>query len=119
MKLHEGFDPDQDSDENHLKRQLPSVNESVLDEPSQFPFWQDRVGHGQASVFPDVRFAQTQRVNEPIVLLVTIVVFSGTKGVSHIFYAIDDGAGEIVRRVNSEITKLFFENILKLLNAST
>lgn len=80
---------------------VPALDEPVVDNPPQLPLGQDSVGHVEAGVFVDVRLSEAQGVEDPEVLLVTVVVLGRTQGVGHAFQAVHDWAREIVRRINS------------------
>ena len=89
---------------------LPSVDVALLDEPGELALGQDRVGHAEAGVVPDVRPAQAQRLEEPAVLDVAVVVLGGAQRVRHPFDAVHDRARKVIGRVNLRTVKFIVEH---------
>ena len=55
----------------------------------------------ESGVAPDKRSPQSQLINEPVVLRVSVVVLSCPQGVGHSLHAVYNGAREVVGRVHS------------------
>lgn len=81
---------------------LPSVHVSLLHKPGELPLGQHGVVEVESGVLPDVRFPDAQGVDEPIELLVTVVVLGGPEGMGHALQTVHNGAGKVVGRVDSE-----------------
>lgn len=79
---------------------------SLVNEPSELTLGQHCVGHVEPRVLPDVEFAQAQRVDEPVELVVSVVVLHSTQAVGHTLYTVHNRAGKVVCGIHSVILKL-------------
>mmetsp|Transcript_12480 Transcript_12480/g.19705 ORF Transcript_12480/g.19705 Transcript_12480/m.19705 type:complete len:316 (+) Transcript_12480:858-1805(+) len=70
--------PTNDTSHGREARVVPPGHQSLLDEPSQFAFRQDRVHKVDTRKGVDANASQLERLQNPLVLFVTIVVFGGT-----------------------------------------
>lgn len=79
----------------------PSVHVSLLDEPGEFPLGQHGVVEVESCVLPDVRLPEAQGINDPVELLVTIMVLRGSERMGHALQAVYYGTGKVVGWVDA------------------
>lgn len=77
----------------------PAVYVALIHKPGEFPLREHGVVEVEPSVLPDVGFPQTQGIDYPVELLISVVVLCGAESVGHTLNAVYDGAGEVVRGV--------------------
>jgi hypothetical protein len=73
---------------------------SLLHEPLQLPLTQQRINKRQASKVPNLNLPQLERIQHPLVLRVPIAVLVRPQRVRNPLDRVDDGATEIIRRVD-------------------
>ena len=83
-------------------RDPPSVHVALVHEPGELPLGQHGVVEVEPGILPDVGLPEAQRVDNPVELVVAVVVLGGPEGVGHPLQAVHDGAGKVVRRVHPE-----------------
>lgn len=79
----------------------PSIYQSFVHEPGKFSLGQHRVVEIQPTILPNIRLPDAQSFNDPVELLVSVVVLCGPQGVRDAFDAVHDGAGEVIGRVDT------------------
>lgn len=84
---------------------LPSVDVSLLHEPGELPLGEHRIVEVESGVLPDVRLPDAQGVDEPVKLLVAVVILGGPESVGHSLQTVHDGTGEVICRIDSGRTR--------------
>lgn len=79
----------------------PSVHVSLLHKPGELPLGQHSVVEVESGVFPDVRLPEAQGLDDPVELLVTVVVLCGSERMGHALQAVYYGTGEVIGRVDA------------------
>lgn len=80
---------------------LPPVHISLIDKPGEFPFGQHCVVEVEPGILPDVGLPDAKSFNKPVELLVTVMVLSGPESMSDPLQTVHNGAGKVVRWVDS------------------
>lgn len=76
---------------------------TLCHEPGEFPFTQQSVLEVESTVLPDVNVSQSEFLEKPEVLVVSVVVLGGTEGVGDPLNRVYYGAGEVVCRIHSKV----------------
>lgn len=79
----------------------PSVHVSLLHEPGELPLGQHGVVEVEPGVLPDVGLPEAQGLDDPVELLIAIVVLGGSESVGHALQAVHDGTGKVIGRVDA------------------
>jgi hypothetical protein len=79
---------------------VPSVNVTAVDKPGQFSLRHHGVGEVQSSIGVDSWFPKAASVNEPVELVVSVHVLGRSECMGHTLYAVNNGAGKVVCRIN-------------------
>lgn len=79
----------------------PSVHVSLLDEPGEFPLGQHGVVEVESRVLPDVRLPEAQGIDDPVELLIPIMVLRGSERMGHALQAVYYGTGEVIGWVDA------------------
>lgn len=87
---------------NSSRTHSPSFDVSLLHKPGELPLREHGVVEVESGVLPDVRLPDAQGVDEPVELLVAVVVLGGPEGMGHALQTVHDGTGKVVCRVDSE-----------------
>lgn len=79
----------------------PSFNVSLLHKPGKLPLREHGVVEVEPGVLPDVRLPDAQGVDDPVELVVAIVILCGPESVGHALQTVHYGTGKVVRWVDS------------------
>lgn len=77
-------------------RVRPPVNIAIVHEPSQLPLRENSIHKIDLSVCQDVDDAQAHLLLQPMILLITVIVLSGTQRMRHTLNRVHNRASEVV-----------------------
>lgn len=81
-------------------RVVPAPDEARIDDLGQLALGEERLHEVETGETPIVDTAELQCLDEPLVLRVAVVVLRGTECVGNALHGVDNGAAEVVRRVD-------------------
>lgn len=79
----------------------PSIDVPLVHKPGQLPLGQHGVVEVESGVLPDVGFPEAQGFDDPVELLVAIVVLGGPESVGHTLQAVHNRAGKVIGGVDA------------------
>ena len=85
-----------------LKSQhIPSTDNALLHDPAQPPLGQHCVLQVQSAILVQEWLPQSEGLEHPEVLGITVMVLSGAEGMSDPLNTVNDGAGKVIGRIHS------------------
>lgn len=97
-----------DTTDGREPRVVPSTYVALVDEPVQLAFREQGVDEVETAEVPDVYGSDAESGDHPVILWIAVAVFVRTECMGDTFDGVDNGTGEIVRRIDLPLVAAIF-----------